>query len=42
MHSESSEETTFAEVHLEPPLDAEGDPYIRRFQDTEDADLGKT
>ena len=39
--SESSEQTTFAEVHSEPPLDAESDPYICRFHDTEDSDLGK-
>ena len=42
LHLGSSKPTTFAEVLSEPPLDAEGGPYICRFQDPEDSDLGSS
>ena len=41
LHSDTSEQSTFAEVLLEPWPTEAGDPYICRFADTEDSDLGK-
>ena len=41
-HSDHPEKPTFAEVLSESPDDADGEPYICRFPDTEDSDVGET
>ena len=40
-HSDTPEKPTFAEELLDPPPDADGEPYICRFPDTEDSNVGK-
>ena len=41
LHSENPEKPTFTEVLSEPPRDAEGEPYMCRFPDTENCEVGK-
>ena len=41
LHTEDFEKHTFAEAYSEPPRDAEGEPYIGRFPDTENSEVGK-
>ena len=41
LHSDSSEQSTFPETLSEPWPTGASDPYICRFTDTEDSDIGK-
>ena len=41
LHSDKIKDPTSASVRSELPANAEGEPYICRFPDTEDSDVGK-